>query len=752
MSDYQREQHILSMLRCLNHPNIVKLLTAYTINQAHNFLFPLADGDLKWLFRQESRPLGMETDNNIWHALHELASAIQSVHDYFSEKFSIRRIGCHYDLKPNNILYRSGKLILSDFGLSRLSEEIDGSDSVYQNGAADYWAPECLSLGEGLKKLPVGRSSDMWSFGCILLELLTYLQKGPSGVKHFSEKRTIDLASYWTTKTFHGGDKPNEGVVQWLSLLRQKSTTAQNELIAVIQNLLRIEPSERPKAKDVTLDLFHIAQHELYNLIDRDFHHVLEEPGLELQVEYERFRLWGENTGTKDRLEYSRGLRDMSGLQKFADLQIIRDALSKLREETKRLLMTRDPRSFRPHYHIQKVIDKLWDMQSAQVRLSMMNELENRLLSTDDGVQLDTIEAVFNPAERSSEHPAVTGDPIGSAGHRRIGLLATMKQIASVFDSRTQPTDDLLLQEQEIKTIVKFEWHYTAIYQPPDAAASQVLVEYLECDAPLTIRRTERLIECLRQIASFRTVSVTNLIFPVLACAGYYYNLKSRVFRIVYNFPPRPVNLLSSMPDVETPMSLRDILENVKQRSQRPSLDEVFAIALHLISLVLTMHKANWLHKSISSYNIIFFPDRFTSIADSMNSPYFVGFNYSRPEEGFTIIPPAEQLEYGHPLYTQGEEQFRLEFDYHSIGLVLLELGFWEPLKGIARGFRGEPEELLEALLNNQLPKLKSYMGNAYVEAVGACLRMEFGESSKTVEVRESFERKVLQRIRNRNT
>ena len=741
------------MLRCLNHPSIIKLLTAYTINQTHNFLFPLADGDLKWLFRQESRPLGMETDNNIWQALHELASAIEAVHDYFSEKFNIRRIGCHYDLKPGNILYRSGKLMLSDFGLSRLSEEIDGSDSVYQNGAADYWAPECLSLGEGFKRLPVGRSSDIWSFGCILLELLTYLQEGPSGVKRFSEKRTIDLAPYWTTKTFHGGDKPNEGVVQWLSLLRQKSTTAQNELIAVIQNLLRIEPSERPKAKDVTFDLFHIAQHELYNLIDRDFHRVLEESGLELQVEYERFRLWGEKTGIKDRTEYSHRLRDMSGSQKFADLQIVRDALSKLREEIECLLMAKGPRYFRPHYHIQKIIDKLWDMQLAQVRSSMMNELENRLLSTDDGVQLEAIEAVFNPAERSLEHPTVTGDSIGPVGQRRLGLLATMKQIASVFDDRTQPTDDLLLQEQEIKTIVNFKWHSTAIYQPPDAAASQVLVEYLEYNGPLTPRRAERLIDCLRQIASFRTVSVTSLIFPVLTCAGYYYNLESGVFAVVYQFPPRPAKLLSSIPDVETPISLRDILKKVRERSQRPSLDEIFAIALRLISLVLSMHKANWLHKSISSHNIIFFADRFASIADSMTSPYFIGFNYSRPEERFTIMPPPEQLDYGHPIYTRGQKPFCQEFDYYSIGLVLLELGFWDPLTGITRDIRGgTPEELLEGLLKDSVPSLKSYMGDAYAEAVGACLRMEFGESSKTVEVRESFERKVLQRIRNRNT
>ena len=732
-------------------------MTAYTIDQTHNFLFPLADGDLKSLFRQKSRPLGTENDNSVFQALYELASAIEAVHDYFSEKFSIRRIGCHYDLKPDNILYRSGKLILSDFGLSRLSEEADGSDSLYRNGAADYWAPECLSPKEGFKKLPVGRSSDIWSFGCILLELLTYLQMGPSGVEKFSEKRTIDLASFWTTKTFHGGDKPHEGVSQWLSLLHRQSTMAQNELVGVIQNLLRIEPSERPKAKDVTLDLFHIAQHELYNLIDGDFRHVLVKSHLELQVEYERFRLWGERTGIRDRLECSQRLRDVSGMQKFADLLMIGDSLSKLRKEMDRLLMAESPGSFRQHYHIQKVIDKLWDMQSAQVRFGLITELENRLLSTDDRVQLEAIEAVFNPAERSLEYPTVAGDPIGSAGHRRIGLLATMKKIASALDSRKQSADDLLLQEQEIKPpFANFHWNYTGTYRPPDAEAIQVLVEFLEYEEDW-FEKTDELIERVQEVASFRTVSSTGLVFPVLRCAGFYHDPSNHRFGIVYKFPPRPVNHLSSMPDIETPMSLRDIFSKVQNRSERPSLDQVFAIALRLTHVVVTMHKANWLHRNISSYNIIFFPDRFTSIADSMSSPCFTGSTYSRLDHGeaFSSSAPVEQqeyvLDYQHPLRQQGRERFRQEFDYYSIGLVLLELGLWMPLKKIVRDIRGTPEELLEALLKDWVPNLKSYMGTAYAEAVDTCLRLEFGESSKTVEVRETFERKVLQKIRNRN-
>ena len=111
--------------------------------------------------RQEYRLPGFQTDNEVFQTLYELASAIEAVHNYFSDIFNVRKIGCHYNLKPDNILYRPGKLILSDFGLSRLSSEDKGSKSLYRNGGAEYWAPECHSTDEDFKKLHVDRSSDM---------------------------------------------------------------------------------------------------------------------------------------------------------------------------------------------------------------------------------------------------------------------------------------------------------------------------------------------------------------------------------------------------------------------------------------------------------------------------------------------------------------------------------------------------------------------------------------------------------------
>ncbi|KAL8878926.1 MAG: hypothetical protein Q9198_003363 [Flavoplaca austrocitrina] len=750
--DFQREQHILSLLRCLRHPNIVQLLTSYTIHETHNFLFPVADGDLKTYFQKDQRPAELESENDVFHALFELASAIEAVHDYFSESFNLRKIGCHYDLKPDNILYCSRKFILSDFGLSRLGGEKDGSKSLYRDGGGEYMAPECVSVDEDFQKLRVGRSSDMWSFGCILSEMLTHLLMGPSGIKAFSEARVIVFAAYFTCKAYHGGDKPHEGVIQWLQRLSNSvSSKSQEGLMGVIQDLLQIEPNQRPKAKQVTLSLFQVTQLGLIISINEKFRSLLLGfADLELQIEFGRFQLWGNYTGLNCEPKHFQKHKTMGFSQKFSDMQMLRQAILNLLTELERLsrvLRSTEPRAFRLYYHIQKANDEIWDMLPAPMRFSMTQELENRLLSTDDKFQLDSLEAKFCPVTPESESPTLL-DASCSKIYKRIGLLAAMKKIASELETRTKFGDRMQLDQNLIKIAQKsFHFHLIGTYQALDTPATQVLIERLEYDRSWSAR-IEELLQRIQDIASSRAIPSTGQAFPVLTCAGFYHHIAKRTFGLVYQFPSWPAKVFQPIPSGETPKSLKSILSQVRSRADRPSLDSVFAIASNLLNIVLTMHKANWLHKSISSYNIIFFSDRFESIAESMKSPYFIGFNYSRLNLGRAFSEgPNVQLEYQHPDYKGGQKRFCQEYEYYSVGLVLLELGLWMPLADITRNIIGDLKVLRQVLLDTKVPSLGSYMGTAYAEAVAVCLRGDFGNSTEPADVREEFERKVLRKI-----
>ena len=77
----------------------------------------------------------------------------------------------HRDIKPENILYHrtpnSAELLWSDFGLAKTFNQTHKSVTTSSfNGSIEYAAPETLRNDEH------GRSADVFSFGCVLLEIL----------------------------------------------------------------------------------------------------------------------------------------------------------------------------------------------------------------------------------------------------------------------------------------------------------------------------------------------------------------------------------------------------------------------------------------------------------------------------------------------------------------------------------------------------------------------------------------------------
>ncbi|MDD2715790.1 MAG: protein kinase [Candidatus Wallbacteria bacterium] len=76
----------------------------------------------------------------------------------------------HLDLKPSNVLVRSLeplKLVFTDFGVSSvIDDEISRKMTMNLKGTPLYWSPEAFTQ-------VVGRESDFWSLGIVLLEILT---------------------------------------------------------------------------------------------------------------------------------------------------------------------------------------------------------------------------------------------------------------------------------------------------------------------------------------------------------------------------------------------------------------------------------------------------------------------------------------------------------------------------------------------------------------------------------------------------
>jgi len=165
-----------------SHPFIIKLESAFETQDHLNFVLEYCPGgDLYTLLENESN-----------HFLNEhlvvfySASILTALHYLHHHGIAYR------DLKPENILLdKDGFIRLADFGLAKLGMENDSSTYSFC-GSVDYMAPELLT-GAGY-----GKSADLWSFGCVIFEMLTGLPPfyTTRGRRHLFDKILAGRVSY----------------------------------------------------------------------------------------------------------------------------------------------------------------------------------------------------------------------------------------------------------------------------------------------------------------------------------------------------------------------------------------------------------------------------------------------------------------------------------------------------------------------------------------------------------------------------
>ncbi|KAK6456055.1 ribosomal protein S6 kinase [Scheffersomyces xylosifermentans] len=153
--NYRRTLNEKAILEMVNHPNIVKLYYAFQDNNKVYLILEYLDGGELFHHLAIERYMS-ETDASYYIA--QMVLAIRYLH------VNLKVI--YRDLKPENcMLNSSGNLVLTDFGLSKVSSEEDKNHSM--TGTAQYMAPEVIK-GE-----PYDYSVDWWSLGCVAFDLLT---------------------------------------------------------------------------------------------------------------------------------------------------------------------------------------------------------------------------------------------------------------------------------------------------------------------------------------------------------------------------------------------------------------------------------------------------------------------------------------------------------------------------------------------------------------------------------------------------
>ncbi|KAI8718880.1 hypothetical protein NCS52_00668000 [Fusarium sp. LHS14.1] len=220
-------------------------------------------------------------------------------------------------------------------------------------------------------------------------------------------------------------------------------------------------------------------------------------------------------------------------------------------------------------------------------------------------------------------------------------------------------------------------------------------------------------------------------------CVGYVDDSSHCRYGLVYKAPSPSFSTLHELiasPDLKT-----------------PDLDDRVRLAHTLAVALWSLHSLDWLHKSLCSANILFFPSAFSTSAHSptaaaalvpdIQRPYLTGFDASRPDfdQALSVAPrnPSIATLHRHPASLRGFPHCK-PMDIYSLGLVLLEIGLWKILQAYHKPHYSADrwrDKVVRAVL---VPGLGSKVGRRYRDVVEKCLsvneEMTSTEAAKVLE------------------
>lgn len=179
LSRFEREMRIAASFA---HPNLVKIFDGGVREGTPFIAMELLRGETLHSSIQDHGPMEWRKALSIARGI---LAGLESLHDHDV---------LHRDVKPSNIfLTSSGGVKLLDFGAALMLEESRITSPGVLVGTVSYMAPE-LFLGQR-----ASTASDLWSFGCILYEMVVgrgpFLDSGVAGILQATLERNFELPS-----------------------------------------------------------------------------------------------------------------------------------------------------------------------------------------------------------------------------------------------------------------------------------------------------------------------------------------------------------------------------------------------------------------------------------------------------------------------------------------------------------------------------------------------------------------------------
>ncbi len=220
----------IETLKRARHRHVVELVGSYTESRFLGLIMsPVAEMDLALYLEPSQVAPSPQKSSALRTFFGCLATALEFLH--------ARQIR-HKDIKPQNILIKNGTVLLTDFGLAR--DFSDGAGSTTSGGCAlspRYCAPEVAAFTAR------NTMSDIWSLGCVYLEILVVL-KG----------RTVQyLKDYFTS---HGNNmafirENAAATVDIIEEIKGLGLAIDNRPVSWITEMLQYDQNLRPTAATI---------------------------------------------------------------------------------------------------------------------------------------------------------------------------------------------------------------------------------------------------------------------------------------------------------------------------------------------------------------------------------------------------------------------------------------------------------------------------------------------------------------------
>ena len=266
---FHLERSNLELLNAIKDDHIVPIVKSYSKGNKFNIVFPCAETNLHDYLRDpkygadeinrgtlEHRPMWKQF-HGLTGALHHILHPNPETHDENSQK-GRPLFGYHFDLKPRNVLvFQRGVLKISDFGQAKFVNPKPDISRVTNPGGTEEYAPpeEDTTVRDSVY--------DIWSLGCILVEILIFSLRGYDGVKDFDEQRLTrsGLQSHISDRKYWWRENPSaipivkREVIESLDFLPRLINSAPSRdflhrIIALAKKMLTVNVHERINSSD----------------------------------------------------------------------------------------------------------------------------------------------------------------------------------------------------------------------------------------------------------------------------------------------------------------------------------------------------------------------------------------------------------------------------------------------------------------------------------------------------------------------